>query len=244
VHGWTFSQARAYVLEVADLRVEVVRPPHSGLREVAAVATPSGRVKKLLRESTTPDAVQDAIDYLRYRGLWPLPAGCALRAHAAAEYWSVGDSIGRYPALLGEVRDLAGELVTVHVTYLRHGRKLDLGEPRKLLGKLTGRRGCAIRLLPNEGQELGVAEGVETALAAHRLHQLPVWSALNATLLAKWVPPPDVHHVVIFADRDVAGLEAALELTAQLDGRVSVETRVPPAPAKDWADLLPAGFGS
>ena len=78
-------------------------------------------------------------------------------------------------------------------------------------------------------------------LAVRREHDgLPVWAALNTSLLSRFEPPPGVHRVVVFADRDVAGLEAALELTARLDGRTTVETRIPKAPANDWADVLEA----
>ena len=89
------------------------------------------------------------------------------------------------------------------------------------------------------GDVLGVGEGIETCLAASALHDgLTVWSALNTALLAKFVPAREVRHVVIFADRDVAGLEAAWRLRDELDGRCTVELRTPPAPAKDWADVL------
>lgn len=126
--------------------------------------------------------------------------------------------------------------MTAHITYLQGGRKLGDHEPRKILSPMTGRRGCAVRLMP-AGEVLGVAEGIETALAAYLLHGVPVWSALNAPLLAKFVPPREVHKVIIFADRDVAGLEAAYHLRDELDGRCAVELCLPPAPAGDWAEV-------
>jgi len=43
---------------------------------------------------------------------------------------------------------------------------------------------------------------------------------------------------VIFADRDVPGLEAAARLMEHLQGRVRLELRVPPPPAEDWNDVL------
>jgi phage/plasmid primase-like uncharacterized protein len=199
----------------------------------------------LLSTATVPADVADVIEYFQGRTLWPLPLGTSLRAHAGAEYWDRGDDgapfcVGRFPAIVAEVRDVAGDLVTAHVTYLKDGHKLDIDgrSPRKLLGKLTARRGCAARLQPSVGDTLGIAEGIETALAARVLHRIPVWAALNASLLAKFEPPPSVHRVIVFADRDIAGLEAAIALHEQLDGRATVETRTAPAPAKDWADVL------
>lgn len=243
-YGLDFNAARRMVIEAAGLAENAgASPTHvreATRREPPKVASPSPRVRRLLSTTAMPDTVTDAIDYLSSRSLWPLPDRCRLRAHAAADYWHDGERIGRYSALIGRVADVDGELVTAHVTYLENGHKLERFSPRKLLGPVTGRRGCCVRLMPAAGETLGIAEGIETALAAHQLHGLPVWAALNTSLLARWVPPPGVYRVVIFADRDVAGLEAALKLTAELDGRVSVETRTPKAPARDWADTLEA----
>jgi putative DNA primase/helicase len=245
VHGWDFRETRRHVIAAAGLDNGGFEQPSFTKRSRVPeeIARPSGRVERLLRGCASPDSVADVIEYLESRKLWPLPAECSLRAHAAADYWSRSEDgapvcLGRFPALVAEVRDVDGALVTLHVTYLRDGRKLEDAESRKILSPLRGRRGCAVRLLPLEGNVLGLAEGVETALAAHALHGLPVWAALNTALLAKFEPPPSVHRVVCFADKDVAGLEAALALTEHLDGRASVETRTPPAPAGDWADML------
>jgi putative DNA primase/helicase len=128
--------------------------------------------------------------------------------------------------------------VTAHVTYLQNGRKLSDHEPRKILTKLEGRTGCAVRLMPLRGDLLGIGEGLETMLAAHRLHGIPTWSALNTALLAKFEPPESVRALIVFADRDIAGLEAACRLFERLQGRVHLELRVPSAPAKDWNDVL------
>jgi putative DNA primase/helicase len=184
----------------------------------------------------------DAVDYLASRGLWPLPEGCSLNAHATVEYWDDKQRIGRYPALVADVVDMAGELVTAHVTYLEAGQKLPGYEPRKLLGPLTGREGCAVRLMP-AGSVLGVAEGLETALSAALLDSLPVWAALNTSLLAKFDPPASVERLVIYADRDEAGLTGACRLMERLQGRVRFELRVPRSPHKDFNDQLTAHTG-
>ncbi|HWG75551.1 MAG TPA: toprim domain-containing protein [Steroidobacteraceae bacterium] len=179
----------------------------------------------------------NAIEYLSSRGLWPLPDACQLRAHPGAEYWQEGNLIGRYPALIAEVRDAAGELATVHVTYLEGGKKLQADAPRKLLSGVEGREGCAVRLM-QPAEVLGVAEGIETALSAAALDNVPVWSALTTSLLAKFEPPSAVQTLRIYADRDEAGLLAAGRLMERLQGRVRFELRVPASPAKDFNDAL------
>jgi putative DNA primase/helicase len=138
---------------------------------------------------------------------------------------------------VADVTDSAGELVTVHVTYLEGGQKIEARAPRKLLGGLTGHDSCAVRLMP-AGEVLGVAEGIETALSAAAIDGVPVWAALNATLLGKFDPPPGVKTLRIYADRDEAGLEAALRLTERLQGRVRFEVCTPRAQHKDFNDQL------
>lgn len=240
VHGWDFTEARKRVIEAEGLGEGVPRPiavPTPRARATEAIAGPSVRVLRLRRERCAIENCDDAVDYLASRHLWPLPEGCALSAHASLEYWNDGQRIGRYPSLVADVVDVAGELVTAHVTYLQGGKKLAGLEPRKLLGGLSGRLGSVVRLMP-AGPVLGVAEGLETALSAALLESLPVWAALNTSLLAKFEPPAGVERLVIYADRDEAGLTAALKLIERLQDRIRVDVRIPTAPAKDWNDSL------
>jgi putative DNA primase/helicase len=241
LNRWSFAEAAKRVAEAAGLQRPEYRciPGARALRApeaTAAAATPTRRVRDILRGSCDPADVLDVREYLSSRGLWPLPAPCALRAHAGVDYYHERTVVGRYAALVAPVRDIDDALVTIHVTYLHEGRKLTGQEPRKLLSPLTGRVGCAVRLLPLDGDVLGIGEGCETALSAARIHDVPVWAALNTSLLAKFVPPVSVKRLVIFADRDASGLEAAAHLAEQLQGRINFEIRAPAAPAKDWND--------
>jgi putative DNA primase/helicase len=244
VHGWTFSESRQQVITVAGLE------PNSGAhrqaptpRQVAsfaqAPAQPPDRVNRLRRDRCPIENCDDAVDYLASRDLWPLPSGCTLRAHATVEYWDEGNRIGRYPAILADVLDVTGDLVTVHTTYLQGGKKLTGYEARKILSPLSGREGCAVRLMPAT-DVLGIAEGIETALSAAVIDSIPVWAALNTSLLAKFEPPPGVLRLRIYADGDSPGLAAATHLMERLQGRVALEVRIPSAPAKDWNDVLSA----
>lgn len=237
VNRWTFSEARKRVMEAAGLAQSQAREQivPRGTPEVE-IANPTRRVWTLIRESCRIQDCDPVMVYLRSRGLWPLPPDHGLKAHPSVEYFDGAQRVGVYPALLAAVRDIDGELVTTHVTYLdREGKKLSTHEPRKILSGMTGRRGCAARLMPADAV-LGIAEGVETALSASKLHGLPVWAALNTALLAKFVPPDSVKRLTIFADRDVAGLDAVAKLMQRLQGRVELSVSTPSA--KDWNDEL------
>lgn len=250
VLGLQFGDARVKIMEAAGLKDDedednethdaaVESPTLQERIPEASRAAPTSRVREILRGACDPADVDDVREYLEARRLWPLPEGCGLRAHASVEYWNAEHKrVGRYPALAAPIRDIDGELVSLHVTYLQNGWKLTDHEPRKILSKLTGRNGCAARLMPLTGDVLGIAEGIETALSAWRSHDVTTWAALNTSLLAKFEPPPQVRKLIVFADRDVPGLEAAAKLMQSLQGRVRVELRAPSAPAKDWADVL------
>ena len=242
VYGWTFSEARRRVIEAAGLGAQPATVVQLPRHTAEPTAHPTRRVLQIRREACAVEHCDDARDYLASRGLWPLPDRHALRAHASCEYWdSSGQGpvrIGRFAALVTEILDSDNELATLHVTYLQAGRKLEGHEPRKLLSPLTGRTGCAVRLMPLAGEAMGIAEGIETALSAAKLHRVPTWAALNTALLAKFEPPPQVRRLVIFADRDEAGLSAAADLAERMQGRCAFEIRRPVGRFKDFNDEL------
>lgn len=238
--GCTFAEARKRVLDQAGIvQTKHLVPTVPRGTEEEEIARPTRRVTSLLKESCRVEDCEPVIRYLESRSLWPLTGEHGLRAHPSVEYWHDRRRIGVFPAIIGAVRDIDGALVTVHVTYLEtDGRKLTDYEPRKLLSGLVGRVGCAVRISAISETTLGIAEGIETALSATRLYALPVWAALNTSLLAKFVPPRSVTKLVIFADRDIAGLDAASKLMQSLQGSVEFHIRTPNL--KDWNDALRA----
>jgi putative DNA primase/helicase len=245
VHRWSFSETRKRVLEAAGLVGAGITHAVTSRDVIGAevsttppsVATSS--IRALVASSCAVLDCQDAVLYLTHRGLWPLPEGCQLRAHVGLDYWHEGRSVGRFSGLVGPVLDIDSELVTAHVTYLADGKKLTSHEPRKILSKMTGREGCAVRLSAAT-EILGIAEGIETALSAAALDGIPVWAALNTALLAKFDPPAGVRTLRIYADRDAPGLLAAGQLMERLQGRLRFELCVPSSPHKDFNDQLRA----
>ena len=171
--------------------------------------------------------------YLESRGL-VMPPG--LLWHPAVDYFRDGQWIQKYPAMLAPItRDR--KFLTFHCTYLEDGQKAPVDPCRKMLPG-PGLKGAAVELWP-AGEVLGITEGIETAIAAHMLFDLPVWAALNTSLLKSWTPPDGVKRIVIFGDNDrnYAGQAAAYALAHRLHGRVDIDIRFPDQPG-DYNDVL------
>lgn len=86
---------------------------------------------------------------------------------------------------------------------------------KKMLGSVAD---AAVRLfaMPADGH-LGIAEGIETALAAHALFRTAVWAALSADGLARFRWPEGTARVTIYADAGDAGRQAAASLSDRLN---------------------------
>jgi putative DNA primase/helicase len=191
------------------------------------------RMNALWGKALPIKATDPAGIYLASR-LGRFPAGTGLRHHARCPY-PEGEN---WHAMLAMFVGPDGTPSGLHRTYLTpEGRKAPLVSGKLSLGHL--RDGGAVRLAAHS-HVLGIAEGIETALAASMLFDVPCWAALNAGRLAVWEPPPGVRRVVIFADNDenFTGQTAAFDLAARLDARVAVEIETPVRPGSDWADVL------
>lgn len=178
--------------------------------------------------------------YLHGRGLKPSQT---TRRHPALEYYQDGQMVGKFPAMVHLFQGADGQPLTYHVTYLTEGgEKAPVNPSRKVMTPIKSLSGGAIRLFA-PAEKMGIAEGVETALAASAKYRIPVWSAYSANLLEQWEPPGVVTHVVIFADNDSSftGQAAGYALAKRLrrDG-LQVTVEIPPKKDTDFADEVTA----
>jgi putative DNA primase/helicase len=211
--------------------------PGANKRELSAETCE--RMVRKLWEGAMPIAADDeAGAYLASRGFaWPYSS--ALRFAAQAP---VSGHPNRFhlPALIARIRDADGKFVSVHRTFLEGGQKARTVEARQLMpGTLPA--GCAIRLARPKDGILGVAEGLETALAVMRDFLIPCWSTINSTLLEKFVPPAGLKELHIFADNDLkyGGQKAGYALAHRLATRPEapfVAVKLPPEAGTDWDD--------
>ena len=209
---------------------------------VADVIGPMDEPKreKKKREPTWAENLQREVvrckesKYLTNRGLITPES---LRWHRALGYYEDGKKVRDYPAMCAPVIN-RGKFCTYHVTYLDNGGKAPVDPNRKMLPSFGSIKGGAVPLFPWKNGTLGIAEGIETAIAASMIHEIPVWAALSTSLMAAWEPPKGCESVVVMADRDKnhAGEAAAYGLAHRLIGK-GIETKVRlPATIGDWAD--------
>lgn len=146
------------------------------------------------------------------------------------------------PAMVALMQAPDTRATMVHTTFLTiDGRKADVERPRLMMhGGIA--EGAAVRLAVFT-DELGIAEGIETALSATALTGVPCWAALNEGLLQKWKVPQGVKRVVIFGDNDLnyVGQSAAYMLARKISlskNPPTVEVRIPEVAGQDWNDIL------
>lgn len=191
------------------------------------------RLKQILAEAADRDLVAD---YLTGRGLAIAPS--ILCGHGLLPYRHDGKMLGRFPAMVAPILGPDGGLQSIHRTYL----KADLPKRKMVMPPVETIRGGAVRLFhPND--RLGIAEGIETAIAAQHKFGIPTWSVLSTGGMKTFDPPAGVRYLTIFADNDenFAGQTAAYDLARRLAGTLDqIDVKVPPTAGADWLDILNA----
>lgn len=186
--------------------------------------------------------------YLQRRGLSEVDEGILKDLRFEERFFDC-ESRQWHPAMLAAVRDVSGQLVTLHRTLLNaDGRKADVSVPKRLMRLPDDRtiNGCAIRF--GEPREvLALAEGIETALSVVVATGLPCWACICAHGMEVVEIPKQVKRVLIFEDKDLSGTgeraAQALYLRLKTEG---VQVRVASVPSEvpvglkgiDWNDAL------
>ena len=171
---------------------------------------------RFLQRQCRPVTEGDPVSlYLRRRLALPafMPPGC-ITFHPSMAYSQDGEPVGSWPAMVAPLVNLRGEVLALHRTYLEaDGQKAEVPGPVKKLTPAAGLvSGASIPLYGPRGGLLGVAEGIETALASYSASGVPTVAAYSAGGVAGFKWPALVARLVIFADADPAGAGAAEKL--------------------------------
>jgi hypothetical protein len=222
------------------------------------VRAPSPRPSNVARaldtwQSATPAAGSLVEPYLRSRGI-TCPPPASIRFLSRQRNWGDGKI---YPAMISLVQRVPGAddhaalerralLIDAgaHFTFLQDGRpngpvvKAATDAPKLTLGQL---RHGGVWLSPFEsiGEQLAVAEGIETALSVMQLTRLPTVAALSAAGMQSLRWPAQVRRFSIAADNDEAGLKAATRLLERaLRAGLQAQLKIPVKGKNDFNDLL------
>jgi hypothetical protein len=189
-------------------------------------------IARRIWQDAKPAGGTTAERYLRLRGISLAPPPSIrfmIGRHAPSQ-------TGPWAIMVAAVQNLAGEIAAIHRTFLTgDGRKAPVEPVKMALGPI---RGCAVRFA-KAGERLALAEGIETALAvAQACPDLAVWCALSASNLPLIELPATVREVIIAADGDEAGQQAAQVAALRFtgDGRKALITRT--ARGLDFNDYL------
>ncbi|MFY9351109.1 MAG: toprim domain-containing protein [Sphingobium sp.] len=178
-----------------------------------------------------------AEQYLRRRSIILSPS--ALRFHRRTPLGQGHRAVFR-PAMLAALHERE-RLVALQRTFLdpdEPRRARDLVNPRRMLG----RPGQGAVMLAPANDTLGLAEGIETAMSAILLLDIPVWATLGNERLAHIAIPDTITRLILLPDNDRGGRIGAAKATEvyAMPGR-TIETLWPPAGFNDWNDVLRSG---
>jgi len=229
-HGITFREAADKIRTVA-VGAEISKPKPSmseeqrinALRDVWKASKP-----------ITPD--DDAGRYLASRKIiGPYPPSLRF----VPKLKVTGEDVKFLSAMIAMIRAPDGSPLTLHRTYLQDGAKAAIKSPRRVMAG-DKPNGSYIELSP-AAEEMGIAEGIETAMRVQKRFGVPCWSLITADGLRAFTPPPIVTRLRIFGDNDrkFAGQAAAYDLAKRLaikNDHIAVSVEIPETPGTDWAD--------
>lgn len=233
LNNWTFRDASENVRRV------VGDAPAAATRKAPDTSQRSAIIRRTWAEAQPVSDGDPVSLYLASRvGRIERVAPC-LRYHPALAYVHDDGQVTHHPAMVAAVTDKHGKGVTLHRTYLtKDGRKANVPAVKKLMpGKPLN--GASIKL-SGLHEYLGIAEGIETALAASNRFGVPVWACVSSGLLEQWDFPDGLKRVVVFGDNDAkyGGQASAYRIAHRLAvAGVDVEVWIPQTVGEDWADV-------
>jgi putative DNA primase/helicase len=233
------AECRAYVKQLLAtvskgglLTLEGGQEPGSDSDQAARLA----RALALWNEALPPEETPVETYLSARRCELPPSAGWVLRFHPQCPFGS-----HRFPAMIALVRDVVTNAPRgIQRTAVKDDgsgkRQMPAGmKPRMLMGSA---KGAAVMLLPAAGR-MGIGEGIETSLSAKQIFDIPAWAALSAGGIAAFPVIPCINRLTIFADYDVAGVQAAGKCKwRHKTAGIEVEVRCPPNFDTDWNNYL------
>lgn len=196
---------------------------------------PAIRLKEVAGSRASMGNINPVRLYLQSRGLTPVEG---IQYSLGVTHWE-DNRLQTFPAMICLMQASDGTPLSFHITYLTPaGEKAPVKVVKKILTPMRTLGGSAIRL-GSIHEHIGIAEGIETALAVSMQYSIPCWAAANAGLLEQFEPPDGVKAVTIFGDSDKSytGQKSAFVLAHRLAKTHGVDVVIPDNLGQDFADL-------
>jgi len=232
VLGWSFPETIERILEIVGGCSKMETEKKIDIAKVKEI------LNKIFKDSVPLTGSDPVSKYLHSRKLVLSPENVR---YCPELYHS--DTKTHYPGMIGMVMNSKGVPVALHRTYLSRDvvGKAEIESPKKLTPGTEPLSGCAIRLFPVRGEELGIAEGVETAIACTQIFDIPTWACISNTIMEGFIVPEGIRKVIICGDADAhfVGQLSAYKLANRLYKEdFLVEVRIPEIIPSDWCDTL------
>lgn len=235
-HGWDFKMTAGRV-------GELIGSVEASLPKAERPFDQRRACKQLWSESKVVTQGDPVARYLHRRlGLSVIPS--CLRYVERLHYKAEGEPESWHPAMIALIRDSSGAASSIHRTYLTDdGQKANVASPKKMMrGTLAPQSAVRLATVANT---MGIAEGIETALASGLLFRVPTWAAISAGLMEKWMPPESITKLFIFGDADSSftGHAVSYALARRIVSKrpdCEVTVKIPEQIGNDWADVLTA----
>ncbi len=167
--------------------------------------------------------------------------------HPSLGYYEDSKLVRKYPAMVAMFRNSKGKPISYHITFLTtSGEKAQVDSFRKIMTPVERLNGGAIYIFDRfkgdyrePPKSIGIAEGIETAIAAHLIYGMPVLAAANSNMLEQWEAPNDVTDVIVYGDNDAnfCGQASAYKLAHRLSIKgLNVFVSIPNE-VGDWNDI-------
>lgn len=181
--------------------------------------------------------------YLHNRGICLTPCPPCIRY--VPRLWH---DQGYWPAMVAKIVAPDGTAANLHRTWITEGGLKAPVEPvrKTMAGEIP--RGSAVRL-SEPGRQLGIAEGIETALRAGARFDVPTWAVIAEGNMQGFFPPVEVEELLVFGDADpnyvgqaaaYATAKAVLRECRRIGREMAVRVLIPDALGTDWADDVDA----
>ena len=236
MNGWDFKTAATRVDELVGKATEVKPRPKRTIEQIR------GTLNNIRKRVSPINTSKSVCDYFASRGINQDTLSALMPeigVVSGLEYWEAGKIASRFDAVTCRVKKL-GKPITYHLTYTKEGRKAPVKIQRKIMTPIENSNGGVIELF-DHSHELGIAEGVETAMSCYQAFGIPTWSCLSAGSMREFVVPKGVTKLFIFADNDASltGISAAnaLKEKAEFSG-LEVIVNIPTNVGDDWNDVL------